>query len=773
MARRLIIFAALPIAASLAFGLSASPVFAQGGTQTAKVRIELPQGVKGHAPISAEVQPVDPEKVDKDWTFRHLFLRVTLHGRPVYLTFTSEEQSQPARLAAAPNKSAATPIVLVIAKETGLGRDAQIKPIITNNPLFFEDLNLDGGRIRLIPFYNEERKQPYIVACTKSCPSREQAVVWAAAAWTAYDPAVGAPQTRAPPPSGAPDQVQKTDKVYVYAYNPENGEQVGGPHVVVLATCETANLKTAPTSAVIDRNGKTFELPAGPGLKTFCIMISTRSDVQGGVMDYHCDQRPRQNSGTQVAIAMTSGRFPMLSGLPFCPAPPPKVFSVRVLEIKDPPQNPVDWPSSKLSQLAIYGVKPTVDRTLIKWEAPQGVEVGIEIPTNRITPPTPDLEVVRGEVVNEAIAIYIRRTAVSFADLVFRLTDEVGEVERNCEAVLSVPRAAIKASSKYPLAAETVDIPLFFSIDNQYYLSLDRKGQKTHDVSLLLVPLRDNLTLRMGPSNCRLNGQETYSFPKSDLLGGLVKIVVTSAQPLLNVVLWPDPDVGKYASDGAQRNRLWSNVILAALNQAIIKDSKPNRWKELRIFRRSNGGIDGNTLSRVEYPGNLPISQQMLDYIVNQMTTASEPTAEKVLVRIDDIFRRLSVANGGRAGALAEGSRPQVVIVAGQMAERIKYCDQPASSLAFLKEYGRTTIVLIDMIPASEATQMPAIKPAAQEVVTCKNLAGSKGWAGNIKYLALVIPNIVNGNALAAAAQTVLTEQLDEAFELDSGKGKK
>jgi hypothetical protein len=748
------------------------------GAQGSKVEIDLPDSIKHSkgAPIFADVEQAPPKKVE-GWTFRHVFLRVKLsEGRFEYLTYVQGAGRRWFALAG-PDKKGVKPLVFMIAKEPGINETALPKLTIKNNRSAFENLKLEMGGMRVFPWYDAAHG-PFIFACINLCDP-DQARAGLAGYFTPASPPTADASAHAPKQNEAPPHAPKqsdNEQIHVYAYDPEKGTRIDGPQVIVLPACDMTKLKTSSPTP-IKASGHPFTLPADPKVRTFCLLIAEYSDPRS-YHDYRCDLRPKADPGqvTQAWIAWGPLGRAATSSLPRCSAPPPRTLSVRIYDI--PIDIPLEsareqisrgelkpWPpSANLGAFSISDAKPKVEGASLRWDAPYGQEVGREI---SVTPPNDNYELVGTNVENDDLAVFLRRRSVTFGEVSFRLTDEAGKPEPNCDAVLLIPRKAVSAGKHRPPVKD--EVPLYVGADGNYFPSLDLTSarQRTNDARLQFAALGTEITIETRSDNCRLRGERTFRRPKADLLRSPVSLAVTPAQPLLSLVLWPDRNLGKQVPDSAQRDLIWSDLILTALQEATA-DSKSPRWREIRVVRRDN---DNALASMYQGPSDEPIPSNSRTMIVNTMTLGSEPGGSSIFVKFDEsFFKRL--AESSSESVQPSAPLPQVVLLVGQTLDQIKYCAGAEMSFRFLQEYQRFTIVIVDLITDKQAEQLkPIQQQRSLDVVTCPDQATRNGRAARVQYVAVVVPNVVTGTARLAAAREVLAAQFRMAFDQASPKG--
>lgn len=751
------------VAISIAFACSLTLAGAQRGTTQAKVKIELPDYITEKHPIYAEFDD-DVRKGKQGETFRHVVFSIKDAGQKFYLRYVSDGNG--ARLEpGGPEKTRGSRILLMIGNDV---RSPQLAPLKVLGREFFENLKFGFGfaretsAVQFFPLF-DENNGPFIFACSKACKPEN------APTWEAYKTADLSHSGSERRDSTSPDQNQK-DTIHVYAYDLETGKQIGGPHVVVLPSCDTSKLRSGVNSATIDARGRDFDLPFDPKNRIFCLHITDRDPQRATYQDYRCDIRPRGAAGTITQAPIAWSPKSTFWYLPTCPSPPPRSFQVKVFEIDpDVPLESarsewsrgalVSWLGGKLSSLTIYSTKPKIEGATIRWEAP-GMEVPAHIPSDRITSPHEDYEVVQSSVVGkDEILILLRRKAIAFADLSFQLTDEAGNLERNCVAYLQVPRRAVRPGRYQVANAETLDVSLWVGADdNKYFPTLDSQGRKTPEAKLSLPDLPDRLTLAMKSGHCQLDGP-TYQLQKSALWRGPVPLVVAPAHPLLNIVLWPDREFGKHVSERSQRERIWSEVIIKALQDAVKADKQTDRWRQIRISRRENDNVFTPIATTSQ---NQPIPEPTAERIVNEMTDAADGQGGNVVVRFDDsFFKRLSEASSSSNSP--KQPLPQVVVLAGQTADRIKYCGNAETSFRFLQNYPKISTVVVDMVSEKQEGVRP-IDEKTPEVVTCANPAAT---SGQVRYVAILVPNSVSGPARWIAAREQLTKQLRLTFEAE------
>jgi hypothetical protein len=216
-----------------------------------------------------------------------------------------------------------------------------------------------------------------------------------------------------------------------------------------------------------------------------------------------------------------------------------------------------------------------------------------------------------------------------------------------------------------------------------------------------------------------------------------------------------------------QREVIWSDLVLTALQQAAA-DSKSPRWRDMRVVRRDNDNalaLMYNGLSDDLIPSNTRTA------IVNTMTLNSEPGGSNVFVKFDEpFFKKLAEPTG--ESVQPSVPLPQVVLLVGQTLDQIKYCASAEMSFRFLEEYQRFITVIVDLITDKQAEQLRPIEQRAPDVLTCPDQAARNGRAGRVQYVAVVVPNVVNGPARLAAAREVLVAQFRMTFDQASPKGK-
>jgi hypothetical protein len=497
----------------LALQMGVTPAGAQGS----KVEIDLPESIRHKgAPIFAEVEQAAPKKVE-GWSFRHVFLRVRLSdGRFEYLTYIHDPASRRRWFAlAGPDKKGVKPLIFMIAKEPGINETALPKLTIKNNASAFENLKLEMSGIKVSPWYDGTHG-PFIYGCINLCDP-DQARAGLASYYSPASPPIVDASPHAPKPEAAPQapKPSENEQIHVYAYDPDKGIKIDGPHVIVLPSCDMTKLKTSPPTP-IKASGHVFTLPADAKVRSFCLLISEHPDPKT-YRDYRCDLRPRADPGhvTQAWIAWGPSGRTATSFLPYCTAPPPRTLSVKVYDI------PIDsslesareqisrgelksWPPApNLGAFSISNAKPKVDGASLRWDAPYGQEVGKDI---SVTPPNDNYEFVGTNFENDDLAVFLRRRAVSFGEVSFRLTDEAGKPEPNCDAVLLVPRKAVSAGKHRPPVKD--EVPLYVGADGNYFPSLDLTSarQRTSDARLLLAALDKEITIETRSDNCRLQG---------------------------------------------------------------------------------------------------------------------------------------------------------------------------------------------------------------------------------------------------------------------------
>src|SRR5262249_26775247 len=121
--------------------------------------------------------------------------------------------------------------------------------------------------------------------------------------------------------------------------------------------------------------------------------------------------------------------------------------------------------------------------------------------------------------------------------------------------------------------------------------------------------------------------------------------------------------------------------------------------------------------------------------------------------------------------AQPSGPLPQVVLLVGQMLDQIKYCDSAEMSFRWLADYQRFTTVIVDLVTDKQAEKLRSIEQRAPDVFTCPHQPAGNGIAARVQYVAIVVPNVVNGPARLAAAREVLAAQFRMAFDQASPKG--
>ena len=764
MTRFVRVSGAIAVAVALWEGMSAAPVWAQriietpqlvtspgnpasrdaaarhgrprtGGWKIDIGRNEQQAAVSPKVPLQLEIsQP--PASIGGEWLLGQSLLVV----RFANATTAYFEETQKARLGLTTDKARAKNIPLLISKRAII-EEPGLKLRVENHSTDFHTLTITSRQTsaKFVATYNATG-EPYIVACEPICSAADVE----RAATALADASGGKADPKFDPP--------KIDKVLVYAYNPETGEVADGFFAGVWPTCDTTKMRSAPptVAGLIARSSRLFELPASDST-TYCLMISNRRDDRGQYFDYRCDTRVRTVSYglagvMQAEIKITNNR---VVGVPDCPPPPPRVFSIQVLEQTRNSVVPID----------LKRINPTIFRVGLKqdgtWEAPRELELGGEIRNDNITLENKDYEFTSGQILQGKIVIYVRRSAISFADLSFELTDELNTAESNCIASIVIPRRAVQSPKPLSGTGDFVDLPLLES-EGRYFLTADLRQTsskiKTPDVRLLLASLPEKLTVSMTSSACRLrpDGKYDINSAKEVLLQGPIRVWVARARPLLEFVLWPDRNIGGYAT-GVQRNRLWSDVILKAFQDAA-SDGGSARWRDVRLTMLTKGGV----------LKPLPAVGSSIDDVTNQITVATDPTAEDVVALFEDaLFSRI-------AGNAPQAER--VVVLAGQTAQRIDFCEKGAGH-QFLKRYERTSVVLIDLV-TQEAASKIGLQDIDGELMTCKPRAGADpSIMRRVSYVAILIPHAVQGNARVKDNADRLTAQLKAHFDQQE-KGK-
>jgi hypothetical protein len=363
---------------------------------------------------------------------------------------------------------------------------------------------------------------------------------------------------------------------------------------------------------------------------------------------------------------------------------------------------------------------------------------------------------------------------ISFNELSIRLVDDLGNSERNCIPSLAVPRRAIVNPPNDGNLKAEVELPLFVSTDRTYKPTLDLKRgtTPTPDARLRIGELPDQLTLSMGTNDCRFDDNPKYTVSRVALLGGKLEIKVARSRPALRLLLWPDNHLGTFV-EAADRERIWADVVLSAFTDAVAGTA--DRWREFHVQVRGNDG----GLKELPLPSKaIELPPEVTRTIIANMSQLADAKAAPVVVRFDDSF--LKRLTDGATGT-------QVVVIVGQTAERIRFCESDPIKLRFLKNYEHTSIVIVDMMGLHTGTPdwMRPLDPKVTEMMTCSAKAAIKMTAPavpatvtpahnvtvagasqeNVSYVAIVVPQVVSGQARAAQARAVLARELKSIFE--------
>ena len=702
-----------------------------------------------------------PASTGSDWLLGQALLVIRFVNSTIGYFEDTQKAPPGGRLGVTMEKAKAKSIPLLISKKIIIDDPQALKLRVENHSTDFHTLTIASRQIaaKFLATYSAAG-EPYIVACEPSCTQDDIERASIALGERSYDAAGGQsdPSARsdapAKPDSPAKSDSAKPDQVMVFAYNPETGELVDGFFTGIWPTCDTTKMRSAPATVagLLPARGRIFELPASNSA-TYCLMISNRKDDRGQYFDYRCDTRVRtRNHGLAAAmqadIKISNNR---VQGLPECPPPPPRIFSVQVFEQTRNSVVPVD----------LKRMNPTLFRVAVKqdgtWEAPREQELGADIKSDNIVLENKDYEVTANRILPGKIVIYVRRSAISFADLSFELTDELQTAESNCIASIALPRRAVQSSRPLTGAGDFVELPLLES-EGRYFLTADLRQTsskiKTPDARLLLASLPEKLTISMTSSACRLrpDGKYDINSPIETLLQGPIRLMVARARPLLDFVLWPDRNVGGYAT-GVQRNRLWSDVILKAFQDAAGDGSA--RWRDIRMTMLTKGGVLKPLYSQSGAGASI-------DDITNQITAATDPVADDVVALFEDaLFCKI-------AGNAPQAER--IVVLAGQTPQRIDFCEKGAGH-QFLKKYERTSVVLIDLV-TQEAASKIGLQDIDGELMTCRPRANpDPAIARRVNYVAILIPQAVQGNARVKGNADLLTTQLKSYFDQQE-KGK-